>query len=331
MTRFDARYVIWGVSLLLIFILPLFAGFAGFGWELAQCSGLIGAVGCIALCGSPIRPRQSTPPVLLTLRQHSLIADLVLGAVILHVGGLLLVDRTVFEYLKPTAPIYQLAGIGATVLLVGLMVISSARMRRSLWDSHRTFQAIHVVVGCLIMVLAAIHVVATARYAGGYERRLLFVGVTMGALLMLTRRRQRSTRVASERMPHWGFVFGRHSAWVISSLATLLLCLAIPWFGRAMVAMREPVLARQESLALWFPHTNHVAVNCLVCHHNYADGRGMESCVGCHRGGRKDIIEGVQARFHGFCFDCHRHPAANLRGHGPVSGCNTCHQVNGSQ
>jgi hypothetical protein len=34
-----------------------------------------------------------------------------LGAVALHVAGLLLSDHRVFEYLKPTAPLYQLAGI----------------------------------------------------------------------------------------------------------------------------------------------------------------------------------------------------------------------------
>jgi hypothetical protein len=94
-------------------------------------------------------------------------------------------------------------------------------------------------------------------------------------------------------------------------------------------ALREPLFRRANSIPLDFPHGKHGMVNCLICHHNYADGRGWGLCVQCHRSGRADLKEGAEARFHGFCFDCHRHPQATLKRHGPVAGCSACHQPPG--
>ena len=112
----DARYALWGTALLLLLIVPpALAGFAGIGWEASQWAGYAGALACIALAGSPVRPRSSAPPTLVSLRLHTLIGWLALLAVALHIGGLVLADRTVLEYLKPTAPLYQLAGIAATL------------------------------------------------------------------------------------------------------------------------------------------------------------------------------------------------------------------------
>src|SRR5579859_3835641 len=90
--EFDTRYAYWAAALLLLTAAPAFAGFAGLGWELFQMAGLIGGLACIALCGSPIRPRDSVPPTLLSLRLHTLIGWAALMAVIVHVGGLILAD-----------------------------------------------------------------------------------------------------------------------------------------------------------------------------------------------------------------------------------------------
>jgi len=90
-------------------------------------------------------------------------------------------------------------------------------------------------------------------------------------------------------------------------------------------ALREPLAARSTPLPLDFPHANHVKINCLVCHHNYADGTGFENCISCHQSARTDLKAGTQARFHAFCFECHRHPAEGLSAQGPVAGCAACH------
>ena len=116
------------------------------------------------------------PPTLLSLRRHTLIGWLALLGAAIHVAGLVLVDRTVVEYLKPSAPLYQLAGIAAAAILLALVSSSTAGVRRRLWASHRGFQATHVILGSLLVASIAVHVVATARYAGGRGRRALLVG-----------------------------------------------------------------------------------------------------------------------------------------------------------
>lgn len=328
--RFDARYALWGVALLLLAALPAFAGFVGFGWELSQMAGLVGILACIALCGSPIRPRDSVPPTLMSLRLHTLIGWAALIAVAVHVGGLVLADGTVVEYLKPTTPLYQLAGIAASMLLL-IVVLSSIATIRRLWPSHRGFQATHVILGCLLAGLSAVHVMTTDRYVGGRGRRALLLAVTIGALLMLLRSRRPSDAAAGVgSRTQRQFVFGRHSTLILSVVAITGVALAALLPSSSAAALRESLVHRASTIPLDFPHGKHTAVNCLKCHHNYADGRGFDRCVGCHQSSRTDLKEGVEARFHGFCFDCHRHPPATFEHHGPVSGCVACHQPPGT-
>src|SRR5208283_4504939 len=171
----DARYALWGAGLVALAAVPAFAGHAGLVWELSQLAGLAGGLACIALCGMPVRPRDSSPPTLLSLRLHTLLGWGALGAVVVHVGGLVAADRTIIEYLKPTAPLYQLAGIAAACLLLIVVLGSIGSVRRRLWASHRGFQAVHVILACLLAAFIAVHVVVTARYLGGAGRRVWFV------------------------------------------------------------------------------------------------------------------------------------------------------------
>ncbi|MGA2188664.1 MAG: cytochrome c3 family protein [Steroidobacteraceae bacterium] len=326
MRRLDARYALWGVALLALAALPAFAGFVGLGWELSVMAGLAGLLACIILCGSPIRPRDSVPPTLMSLRMHSLVGWAALMAVAAHIGGLLLADATVIEYLKPSAPLYQLAGIGASAVLCILVVSSIGTVRRRFWSSHRDFQATHVILGCLLAVLSAVHVLTTNRYVGGRGRRVIFLAATAAALLTLLRSRRPSGAPGAPSRARRQLVFGRHSSLVLAAVgAAALLILGLSWSPPA-AALRESLVQRAHGIALDFPHGKHTAVNCLQCHHNYADGRGFDRCIGCHQSSRADLKEGVEARFHGFCFDCHRHPPATAKRHGPVSGCVGCHQ-----
>jgi hypothetical protein len=326
----DVRYALWGAGLLMLAALPVFGGFAGIGWELAQAAGLASGLACIALSGSPVRPRDSVPPTLLSLRRHTLIGWFALLAAAIHVGGLVLVDRTVVEYLKPTAPLYQLAGIAAALLLLALVLSSHAGVRRRLWASHRGFQAAHVIQGSLLAALIALHVVVTARYVGGRGRSAMLVAATIGAIFMLLRQRRPIDATHRPLALRRRLVFGRHTTVVVSVLALSAAAIAGLFPHAVGDALREPLFRRANSIPLDFPHGKHGMVNCLVCHHNYADGRGWGLCVQCHRSGRADLKEGVEARFHGFCLDCHRHPPATLKRHGPVAGCIACHQPPGT-
>jgi DMSO/TMAO reductase YedYZ heme-binding membrane subunit len=329
--RLDWPTALLGGALLVLLALPAVAGFVGPGWELSQWAGLAAAIACILLCGAPLRPRDSRPPTLLSLRRHTAIgwAALVLAA--LHIGGLVLADHTVIEYLKPTAPPYQLAGIAAALLLVMLVLLSHGPLRRRLWRSHRGFQAAHVILACALAALVAVHVVVTARYVGGGGRRVLYVAVTIGALAMLLRAR-RPLQSSRQAAPRPMLAFGRHSALIVGAVIACAVALAALLPAPVDASLREPTFLRASRLALDFPHEKHGAVNCLTCHHNYADGTGAALCVECHRSPRADLREGALARFHGFCLDCHRHPSASLEahGHGPVSGCHVCHRAPGS-
>jgi len=211
------------------------------------------------------------------------------------------------------------------------VLLSHGTYRRRLWKSHRGFQASHVILACLLAVLVAVHVVVTARYLGGLARRALYVAATIGALLMLLRPR-RPQQSSRQTPPRPMLVFGRHAAVIVGAVVVCTAALAALLPASVDASLREPPFPRASRLALDFPHDKHGAVNCLTCHHNYADGTGAALCVECHRSGRPDLRAGALARFHGFCLDCHRHPAASLQahGHGPVSGCQVCHRTPGS-
>jgi DMSO/TMAO reductase YedYZ heme-binding membrane subunit len=327
MSKVDRRTASWCVALVLLVLLPAAGGFTGLGWELAQFAGWAATLACLALCGLPVRPRTSVPPTLLSLRQHTLIGWWALGAAALHAVVLVVSDRTVIEYLKPTAPVYQLAGIAALVLLVVLVVASRADTRRRLWASHRGFQASHVILGCALAALLAVHVIVTRRYVGNLGTRGWYVVVSIGALLMLLRARRPAGAGDATHHGLRRLVFGRHSRLVFGVVLVCAAAIAGLSGNRAASALREPLAARSERIPLDFPHGKHVAVNCLVCHHNYADGSGGDSCIACHASPRQDLKMGIEARFHSFCFECHRHPTAGLEHHGPVSGCRSCHHL----
>ena len=323
----DRRYLAWGVGLALTAALPLAAGFTTLGWEISEALGFAAALACLALCGCPVRPRQSVPPVLLSPSRHEFLGWIALGAAALHVLVAVVADHTVLEYFKPTTPLYQWAGIVALLALLVLVLSSLAGLRRRLWRSHRNFQATHIAVGCLALALLAAHVVTADRYTRGYARRMLFLAVAIGGIAMLLRHRRGTGAATHEAVAVRSFAFGRHSTFVVSVIVATALALTPLIAGRADVALREPLLRRAMTLPLDFDHGKHTAVNCLACHHNYADGRGFDACIHCHRSERADLKVGIEARFHTFCFDCHRAPDAALVGHGPVSGCVSCHHA----
>jgi len=322
----DRRYLAWGAGLIIAAALPIFAGFTTLSWEISEILGLAATLACLALCACPVRPRQSAPPVLLTLARHEALGWIALGAAALHILLALAADHAVVEYLKLTSPLYQLAGIAAFGVLLALAVTSLAASRRRLWRSHRNFQATHIALGCLGIALLAAHVIAAGRYTEGYGRRLVFVAVAAGGIGMLLRRRR-----AAGTQPHAAaarrLAFGRHSTLVAVVIAATMVALSTLIASRAGLALREPLLRRAHTLPLDFDHGKHMAVNCLVCHHNYADGRGFDACIHCHRSGGVDIKVAVEARFHSFCLNCHRNPEPRFPRHGPVSGCQLCHST----
>ena len=293
-------------------------------WEIAQASGLCAVAGCLILCVLAVRPRAGAAGTF-RLRSHELLGWVTLAAAVLHVALLLAADRRVLEHLKPTAPRYEYAGILALVTLLFLTVPAGASVRRRLWPRHRNFQAVHVGAACVLVVTLAVHVLTTGRYVHGQAHVVAYALLSGIALLSLLR--PRANLPSEQRAWHrlGTLVFGRHSRLVLALvLASLVALLALTRNGTAL-ALREPFLRRSERLVLDFPHDKHRAVKCVLCHHNYLDRSGDDSCINCHRGAGAAILVGAEARFHDFCLGCHRDPPGYLTTHGPVTGCGTCH------
>ena len=293
-------------------------------WEIAQALGLCAVAGCLILCVLAVRPRGAAAAAF-PMRAHEFLGWAVLGAAMLHVGLLLGFDGTVVEHVKPTAPLHEYAGILALLLLVFLTVPAVTTLRWRLWPRHRIFQAAHVGAACLLVVILAVHVLGTARYVRGWAHAAAYIVLSSTVLLALLRTRARRPPIRQSLPLTDGLVFGRHSRLVLAVvLGCIVLLLALLRAGTAL-ALREPLLRRSERLALNFPHDKHRQVNCVQCHHDFVDRSGAGACVTCHRSGRTDLRVGAEARFHDFCLSCHRDPPANLSGHGPVTGCDTCH------
>ena len=293
-------------------------------WEIAQALGLCAVASCLILCVLAVRPRAGSAGAF-TVRAHELLGWLALAAALLHVGLSLGVDHRVVEHVRLTAPRYEYAGVLALVTLLFLTVAAAGAVRRRLWPRHRDFQAAHVGAACLLLVTLAVHVLTTGRYV--HRRAHVVVYILLSGVVLLALLRARARRLPAQQQPRLpgGLVFGRHSRLVVAIvLGSLVALLALLRDGTAL-ALREPFLRRSEPLVLGFPHTKHRAVNCITCHHNFVDRSGGDSCISCHRSGRAAIRVGAEARFHDFCLGCHRDPPAYLTGHGPVTGCDTCH------
>jgi Class III cytochrome C family len=293
-------------------------------WEIAQAVGLCAVAGCLVLCVLALRPRAGAATAF-ALRHHQLLGWLVLAAALTHVGLLLGADHRVIEHLKFAAPRYEYAGMLALILLLFLTVAAAAPSRARLWPRHRDFQAAHVAAACLLVVTLAVHVLATGRYVHGRAHALVYM--LLSALVLLALLRTRARRAAARQPPRaaGGLVFGRHSRLVLAVVLGSLAALAALLRAGAALALREPFWPRSAPLVLAFPHDKHRAVNCIQCHHNFTDRTGADSCISCHRSGAVAIRVGAEARFHDFCLGCHRDPPAYLTGHGPVTGCSTCH------
>jgi predicted CXXCH cytochrome family protein len=259
------------------------------------------------------------------MRAHELLGWLALAAAVLHVALLLATDQRVVEHVKLTGPRYEFAGILALFVLLFLTVLAGAAVRQRLWPRHRSFQAAHVGAACLLVVTLAVHVLVTGRYVHGRAHAVAYT--LLSGVVLLTLLRPRAQRHAAQQPLHLrgGLVFGRHSRLIVAIvLASFVVLLALLGSGTTL-ALREPFVPRSEPLVLGFPHDKHGAVNCIHCHHNFTDRSGEDSCISCHRSRRAAIRVGAEARFHEFCLGCHRDPPAYLTGHGPVTGCNTCH------
>jgi len=74
-----------------------------------------------------------------------------------------------------------------------------------------------------------------------------------------------------------------------------------------------------------FAHVDHREQNCIVCHHNFADGTGQGLCLDCHLRDAALRVR-LESQFHAMCRGCHVDLRRRSETAGPVRACHPCHQ-----
>jgi len=122
----------------------------------------------------------------------------------LHVGVLLLIEPMLLEHLKLTAPLYMLAGLVASVLILLLVVCSIPLFRKRLWSDYYRFKLIHRWGALLTLGLVFFHVGSSQFYLNTLLKQGLAVMLGAGVLgYYLWRRYRRIASVSSvTRLKH---------------------------------------------------------------------------------------------------------------------------------
>lgn len=108
-------------------------------------------------------------------------------------------------------------------------------------------------------------------------------------------------------------------------LVVLGLALAAGALWAASTARLEAIATR-PLLPTRFDHKFHRTVQCVACHHNFADrGLGPGGCYACHKEWGTTELRRIDIMFHAFCTDCHRRREAAGEPAGPVKACAACH------
>lgn len=111
--------------------------------------------------------------------------------------------------------------------------------------------------------------------------------------------------------------------------AILAAAVLIMIFG-SPIATEKPVRgyyyeSPEPILPMSFAHEDHVAENCILCHHNYNDDTGGGPCMNCHTT-NQDIWPLFEKQFHDLCRGCHENKAAMGEAGGPPRRCIECHR-----
>lgn len=95
-----------------------------------------------------------------------------------------------------------------------------------------------------------------------------------------------------------------------------------------LVYTRAQMIRSHDLLPVAFEHFDHSDEKCVVCHHNYEDDTGFDSCYSCHKHD-PEVAPEIESMFHDFCRDCHIDKAQAGETSGPFRVCSECHNESG--
>jgi len=108
----------------------------------------------------------------------------------------------------------------------------------------------------------------------------------------------------------------------------IVLILVVAASAVALVFARAQMIRAHDLLPVAFEHLDHTDEKCVVCHHNYQDDTGFDSCYSCHKHDASVALE-IESMFHDFCRNCHIDKALAGEASGPFRVCSECHHEGG--
>jgi hypothetical protein len=294
-----------------LLLLPLPAS-GGVLWDIGLAVGYAALATSAALYLFPLRGDGLPHRRLFTLAQHKVLGWAALILCVLHVAILWVDEPLVWHYLWPSTPIYMLCGITALIALVvltitGLMARAAHRRAKPPGSSR----PVHLILAALLLALIAGHILGS-RQLLSQPSKVITLCILLALPLIWAAfrpRRSRSIRFSTTVLP---------TCIALVALVILPIPLATP---KLLASAVKPTV-----LPVNFPHDKHTTVNCVTCHHNFADQTGVSGgCLDCHRSERNDLPQASEPLFHTFCRSCHVELAETTDIHGPTRSCSSCH------
>jgi predicted CXXCH cytochrome family protein len=309
------------LAALLVFPLPPSGGVL---WNIAMGTGYAALVVAVTLYLFPLRGEGLPHRRLFTLVQHKVLGWVALAFCLLHITILLIAQPLVWHYFWPSTPIYMAFGITALIALAvlvatGLFARSAHRKARFAPTTaparpptaRLTSVVTHSVLAAVLLALIAGHILGS-RQLLDKPTKVVTLCLLLGLPLIWTAFRP--------RRPHPARFFTT----VLPICVALIALLILPVPIATPVLLASPITP--SALLVNFPHDKHTTVNCVTCHHNFADTTGVTGgCLDCHRSDRSDLPQASEPLFHTFCRSCHVELAVSTDKHGPTRDCAKCH------
>lgn len=108
----------------------------------------------------------------------------------------------------------------------------------------------------------------------------------------------------------------------VAVVVLLVLAAALAYAYRSSMIRGAPILP------VAFEHLDHTEEACTLCHHNFVDDTGFDSCYSCHKHDPNVALQ-VESMFHDFCRACHIDRALMGEASGPFRVCDQCHNDSG--
>lgn len=201
-------------------------------WDLANAIGYIVTALVILLFIFRCQP-MSSPPFSgrFFVNLHRDLGYGALALTLLHVAILLFHEPLLVEHLKPTAPGYMLAGLGASILLLLLVILSLPTVRRKLWSDYRRYRTLHLWLALGVMLLLYIHLLGSGYYLNSLWKQLLLVAAACLVLAWygLNRSRPKPNAVNETRRLRGGGIAATLICAAGITLALLLATLLAVW------------------------------------------------------------------------------------------------------